>query len=204
VPESSTSGTPVTEPEVTSGDLPEGPVDQREKKEESFIRWLGELIVMVGLAFVLAMGIKTFVQPFVIPSGSMEPTLMIEDRVLVNKFLYRIGEPKQGDIVVFVSPSDKSIDYIKRVVAVGGQTVNVDDGRVSVDGKLLDEPYVNKEVVDHYSATGPVVVPAGQVFLMGDNRTNSRDSRYFGPRPVSELLGRAFAIYWPVGRLGTL
>jgi signal peptidase I len=160
---------------------------------------------MVALAFALAMVVKTFVvQPFVIPSGSMEPTLLIQDRVLVNKFIYRFTQPKQGDIVVFLSPADKSVDFIKRVIAVGGQTVDIDDGKVKVDGMLLDEPYVNKEVVDRYSAKSSITVPAGQVFLMGDNRTNSRDSRYFGPRPIGELLGRAFAVYWPIDRVGTL
>ncbi len=181
------------------------PHDTRKVAEESFLRWIGETILLVGLAFVLAMGIKTFVvQPFLIPSGSMEPTLQIGDRVLVNKFIYRFAQPKQGEVVVFISPDDKSTDFIKRVIAVGGQTVDIRDGMVSVDGKRLSEPYVNRQVVDHYNLDKAVKIPQGQVWLMGDNRTNSRDSRFFGPRPASELLGEAFVIYWPLGRIGTL
>jgi signal peptidase I len=200
---------PAYAPTDASGDADLGadglPAEEREVREESFLRWLGELVVLVALAFVLAMGIKTFVvQPFVIPSGSMEPTLQIQDRVLVNKFVYRFQKPQQGDVVVFLSPESNSIDYIKRVVAVGGQTVDIQNGVVRVDGKPLRETYVNHEVQDTYTSQQPIKVPADSVFLMGDNRTNSRDSRYFGPRPVSSLLGKAFFIYWPFNRLHTL
>jgi signal peptidase I len=195
----------VTDPEHTPAEPSVESPDIRKTAEESLLRWLGELIVLVVLAFVLAMGIKTFVvQPFVIPSGSMEPTLQINDRVLVNKFVYRFWQPTQGDVVVFISPDDKSTDFIKRVIAVAGQTVDINDGVVSIDGKPLPEPYVNKLVVDHYNSDKPVRVPRGQVWLMGDNRTNSRDSRFFGPRPVSELLGKAFLVYWPLDRIGPL
>lgn len=176
--------------------------DPRAEAEESFLRWLGELVVLVALAFILAMGIKTFVvQPFVIPSTSMVPTLEVGDRVLVNKFVYRFQQPKRGDVVVFTSPDDPGMDLIKRVVAVGGQTVEVRNGTVFVDDVALKEPYVNPRIRDTYSSREPVKVPAGYVWLMGDNRTNSRDSRYFGPQPNGNLLGRAFCIYWPVSRL---
>jgi signal peptidase I len=195
----------VTDPELTPAEPAAKPGDAHKVAEESFLRWIGETILLVGLAFVLALGIKTFVvQPFLIPSGSMEPTLQIGDRVLVNKFIYRFTQPKQGDVVVFISPDDKATDFIKRVIAVGGQTVDISDGLVSVDGKRLSEPYVNRQVVDHYNLDKAVKIPQGQVWLMGDNRTNSRDSRFFGPRPANELLGEAFVIYWPLGRIGTL
>jgi signal peptidase I len=174
------------------------------KKEEaqSFLRWVVEFVVLVGLAFALATGIKYWVvQPFYIPSTSMVPTLEIGDRVLVNKFIYRFQEPARGDVVVFVAPEDKNMDLIKRVIAVGGQTVSIDNGYVSVDGKRLDEPYVQDANRDTYTLPKPVRVPEGYVWVMGDNRANSSDSRVIGPQPVTGLLGKAFVIYWPVDRL---
>lgn len=175
---------------------------ERPSEKMSLGRWLGEFVLLVGLAWVLAFGIKTYVvQPFIIPSSSMEPTLLISDRVLVNKFIYRFRQPRQGDIVVFMSPQEGGLDLIKRVIAVGGQTVEIRDGMVSVDGEQLVEPYVNATNPDHYSADKPVKVPAGTIWVMGDNRANSKDSRYIGPQKVSNVLGEAFAIYWPLDRL---
>lgn len=178
------------------------PLDPQETQaEESYLRWLGEFVVLIALAFVLAMGIKTFiVQPFVIPSTSMVPTLEVGDRVLVNKFLFRFQPPARGEIVVFRSPEDPAMDLIKRVIAVGGETVELRNGVVLVDGRALKEPYVNPAVKDTYTSNAPTTVPPGYVWVMGDNRTNSRDSRYFGPQPVTSLLGRAFSIYWPIPR----
>lgn len=168
----------------------------------SFGRWVLELAVLLVLAWVLAWGIKTYVvQPFIIPSSSMEPTLMISDRVLVNRFIYRLTEPRPGDIVVFVSPEEGNLDLIKRVVAVGGETVDVRDGKVYVDGVPRVELFVNAAYPDHYDSDAPLKVPAGTVYVMGDNRANSKDSRYIGPQPVTRILGRAFAIYWPPSRL---
>ncbi len=165
-----------------------------------FRRLLVELLILVALAVVLALGLKAFVvQPFSIPSSSMSPTLEVGDRVLVNRFIYRFRQPRQGDIVVLTSPDEVAMDLIKRVIAVGGQTVEVSDGIVYVDGHALDEPYVNRQARD-FSNYGPVKIPPGYVWLMGDNRTNSRDSRIFGPQPVSHLLGEAFLIYWPLSR----
>lgn len=175
---------------------------RQESETMSFGRWVLELAVLLALAWVLAWGIKSYVvQPFIIPSSSMESTLMISDRVLVNRFIYRFTAPKPGDIVVFVSPEENNLDLIKRVVAVGGQTVDVRDGKVYVDGKLRVEPFVNTAYPDHYDSDAPLKVPAGSVYVMGDNRANSKDSRYIGPQPVTRILGRAFAIYWPVDRL---
>jgi signal peptidase I len=173
--------------------------------QESMLRSAGELVVIVVVAFLLASSIKAWlVQPFVIPSASMEPTLLVGDRVLVDKTAYRFGTPHVGDVVVFYSPEDQRIDYIKRVIAVEGQTVEVREGVVYVDGKARTEPFVNQAAKDAYTSTSPVIVPAGSVWVMGDNRANSRDSRVFGPRPVSDLLGKAFCIYWPIGHLRSL
>jgi signal peptidase I len=160
---------------------------------------------LVVVAWLIAQGIMTFVvQRYVIPSSSMEDTLQIGDSVLVNKLVYRFEDPKPGDVVVFVSPEDDRTDFIKRVIAVGGQTVDIRDGTVYVDGKARYEPYVNTRYPDEYVSDAPVRVPPRMVFVMGDNRANSRDSRFIGPQPVSKILGRAFAICWPLDRLGTL
>jgi signal peptidase I len=181
-----------------------GPVAKTDD-EQPFWRWLVEFVVLVGLAVLLAMGIKAWVvQPFFIPSGSMIHTLEINDRVLVNKFIYRFGAPKPGNVVVFagpVGPSGTDEDLIKRVIAVGGQTVDIRDGYVYVNGKKLDEPYVTPANRDKYTLPAPVKIPAGYIWVMGDNRGNSADSRVIGPQPVSRVLGQAFVIYWPIDRL---
>jgi signal peptidase I len=168
----------------------------------SFGRWVLELVLLVALAWVLALGVKTYVvQPFIIPSASMEPTLLVSDRVLVNKFVYRFSSPKPGDIVVFVSPEDGRTDLIKRVIAVAGQTVDIRGGIVSVDGVPLTEPYVSSAYPDRYDSDATITVPPSAIWVMGDNRPNSKDSRFIGPQPLSSVVGRAFAIYWPLDRL---
>lgn len=174
--------------------------------QTSTTRWLIETAVLVLLAFALAQGIKAFlVQPFMIPTGSMIPTIEIGDRVLADKTVYRfVREPEQGDIVVFDDPNGVHPQLIKRVIAVAGQTVDVADGQVVVDGEPLDEPYVHGKVTEPGSIELPTTVPDGSVWLMGDNRPESGDSRFFGPRPISTVRGRAFWTYWPLNRFGAL
>lgn len=188
---------------VTVPAQPSEPGEAEQEKETdkvSFWRWLSEAAILVALAFAIAFVIKVFViQPFYIPSGSMEPTLLPGDRVLVNKFIYRMREPKAGDIVVFEAPRDvEKRDFIKRVVAVEGQTVEIKDGKVYVDHKLVDESYLATSR-DH-SSFGPVTLADNTVFVMGDNRTNSSDSRVFGPFRRDRILGEAFVVYWPFTR----
>jgi signal peptidase I len=175
-------------------------------KDTSLVRWLAETALLVLLAFVLAQGIKTFlVQPFVIPTGSMIPTIEIGDRVLADKLVFRFfRDPQRGDIVVFDDPNGQHPQLIKRVIAVEGQTVDVRDGMVYVDGEPLDEPYTYSKPSDPGTVPLPVTVPEGSVWLMGDNRPESGDSRFFGPRPVDTVRGRAFWTYWPLGRFGSL
>lgn len=174
-------------------------------KPPSFLRWLGELVLMVVLAFALASGIRTFViQPYVIPTGSMIPTIEIGERVLANKFIYRFSTPKPGDIVVFDDPTGSVPTLIKRVIAVGGQTLDIREGAVWVDGKKLNEPYTYGKLTEPGDVAMPITIPAGQVFLMGDNRPNSHDARYFGPQPVSIIRGQAFLRYWPLKRVAKL
>jgi signal peptidase I len=177
-------------------------------KETSTVRWLIETAVLVGLAFLLAQGIKTYVvQPYIVPTGSMIPTIELRDRVLAEKISYRFRDPRQGEIVVFQNPDSSdpvAKILIKRVIAVGGQTVDLADGKVYVDGQPLAEPYVHGKVSDPGTVPMPVEVPTGYVWLMGDNRPNSGDSRFFGPQPVSAVDGRAFFTYWPPSRMGKL
>jgi len=164
-----------------------------------------EYLVILLVSFALVFG---FVRPFVveafwIPSGSMIPTLEINDRVLVNKFIYRFTEPKPGDVVVFSSVDDRNTDLIKRVVAVAGDRVSVRTGRLFIDGKPQREPFTNKKFPDR-SFSAPITVPKGHVFVMGDNRANSSDSRVFGPLPKKNIEGEAFLRFWPLDRIGPL
>jgi signal peptidase I len=162
-----------------------------------------EIVVIVAAAFVLALLIQQFVvKPFSIPSESMQPTLTKGDRVLVARFVYRFGEPKPGDVIVFHPPTSPKEEYIKRVVAVGGDRVSVHDGKLWINGKAMNESYINEKVM---VGTFPeITVPEGSVFAMGDNRNNSGDSRVFGPVPKSSILGKAFFLYWPLTRMGGL
>lgn len=197
------------------------------KKKHSFWR---ELPVLVVIAFVVALLIKTFLlQAFYIPSASMEPTLVEGDRVLVEKVSYRFGEPGRGQVVVFEKefatlapeeddpfwedigsalkglfgfPTGGTQDFIKRVMAVGGDTIEGREGRVYVNNELVDEPYLAAET--ETSPFGPVEVPDGMIFVMGDNRGNSDDSRAFGPIPVDEVVGHAFLLLWPPSDFSTL
>jgi signal peptidase I len=164
-----------------------------------------EFLVILLVSFALVFG---FVRPFVveafyIPSESMTPTLRVGDRVLVNKFIYRFKEPERGDIVVFESVEGGGEDLIKRVVGVPGDEISVRGGRLLVNGEPQRERYVNKKFPDT-SSSAPTTVPQDHVFVMGDNRANSRDSRYFGTVPEKKIEGEAFLRFWPPDRIGGL
>ena len=168
------------------------------------------VLVVVG-AVVAALLVKTFLfQAFRIPSESMVPTLLVGDRVLVNKLSYRLHEVHRGDVVVFSRPDQledpsgtEPEDLIKRVVAVAGDTVVARDGVLYVNNQPLVEPYV-QEGTGTFRLDEAVTVPEGQVFVMGDNRENSQDSRYFGPIPTESIIGRAFVRMFPFSRFGSL
>lgn len=176
-----------------------------------------EYIEAIAWAIILALIIRTFiVQAFRIPSGSMEDTLLVGDFLLANKFIYgakvpflnvrlpAIQKPKQGDIVIFKYPRDPSKDFIKRVVATQGQTVEIREKEVFVDGRKVLEPPKSKHIypdilpssISMRDNFGPVVVPSGCLFVMGDNRDNSQDSRYWGMLPFDNVKGKAMILYW--------
>jgi signal peptidase I len=181
---------------------PEGRPGRRSSRETGGFL---EFLVILVVAFVLVFG---FVRPFVleafyIPSESMVPTLLVGDRVFVNKFIYRFAEPERGDIVVFESVNGGEEELIKRIVAVPGDSVAVRGGVLSVNEEPQNEPYLNREFPDD-SFFGPTRLSEGEVFVMGDNRANSADSRVFGPLPVENIEGEAFMRFWPLSRIGTL
>jgi signal peptidase I len=183
-------------------------------------RWITELIVIV----IIVLLIRTFVaQAYNIPSGSMKPTLLVGDFILVNKLVYRFSEPQRGDIVVFKYPIDPNIDFIKRIVALPGEEVEVRNNQVFINGKPLplieagrgEENGVRKVIYEEVLPEGikhkvqfyedfpfskrdfgPVVVPPNHYFVMGDNRDNSEDSRYWGFVPRENIVGKAFVIYF--------
>lgn len=161
-------------------------------------------------AILVALIVKTvFVQAFRIPSESMDPTLIKGDRVLVNKLSYRLHDVNRGDVVVFDRPEnlpggpDDPQDLIKRVIGLPGDTLYARDGVVYVNDRPLDEPYL-PEGTSTVNMDQPVTVPEGQVWVMGDNRGNSQDSRVFGPIPEDSIVGRAFMLMWPLNRIGSL
>lgn len=166
--------------------------------------WWRETIETILWALVLALILRTFViQAFWIPSGSMIPTLEPGDRVLVLKFWYSLPklEPKRGQIVVFKYPVDPRRDFVKRVIGVPGDTVEIRNGTVFVNGAELFEPYVKNH--DSYNME-QIIVPDDKYFCLGDNRPNSQDGRFWGFVPRNFLRGPALFRYWPLSRFGTI
>lgn len=205
------------------------PVDETEQSpaEKPKRSFLSELPFLLLAALVVAVVIKTFIiQPFYIPSGSMIPTLLIDDRVMVSKISYIIGEPERGDVIVFENPYAPDIeesfpeavvrstlealgirtsandDLIKRIVGLGGETVEVSDNRVLIDGVPLDEPYLQTGVA--MGDFGPRTLAPDELFMMGDNRNESSDGRVFGPIPADDVIGKAVFRIWPLDRLGAV
>ena len=189
----------------------------------SLRRGLAELPLLALIALVVAFVLKTFVaQAYYIPSSSMEPQLHIGDRVIVSKLSYDLHDPHRGDIIVFPSPEDHSVDdsplpirvvrgifegvglakpekeiLIKRIIGLPGEVVEAHDGHVFINGRQLFEPYLPKAVgTDTF---GPTTVPKGSLWVMGDNRGNSRDSRFIGAIKESDVIGRAILKVWPPG-----
>ena len=205
-----------TDPAVTNGQ-PAGTLIDIPRRRKSVLR---EYVEAIAIAVLLALVIRTLiVQAFTIPSGSMMDTLLIGDYILVNKFLYgpelpvtdyrlpALHPPRRGDIIVFKYPQDEKRDFIKRIIGTPGDTVQVRGQQVLINGQPLEEPYVrrNPSSLPHTSsptfcgyayACEPLVVPPDSYFVMGDNRDNSQDSRYWGFVKRDKIKGKAFLIYW--------
>jgi signal peptidase I len=222
---------PVKPPAGPPVDPPTGQDGEDDGKQQpGALAVIRETVVLVALAILLAVVFKTFlVAAFYIPSGSMESTLNVSDRVLVEKVSYRFGDVQNGDVVVFVHddpglepagpsnpiarffsslgqaiglvpPSDR--DFIKRVVGVPGDEIDCSDGRLVRNGKPVDEPYLDPGVTTEGCKT--TTVQPGQLYVMGDNRSNSQDSRSFGVIDRSDVVGRAFVRIWPLTHVGWL
>lgn len=206
---------------------------ERHDHPDAAWRFLRELGILTISALVIAVVIKSFlIQAFYIPSGSMIPTLVKDDRILVNRLAYRFGDIERGDIIVFADPTptpqDQGFldgvvhwlgqgigvvrpaddDFIKRVIALPGETWEIREGVTYVNGTRIDEPWVNAADPDTRSF-GPETVPDGMLFVMGDNRNHSGDSRFQPPGglgyiPIDKVIGQAFVIIWPPSRMGWL
>jgi signal peptidase I len=215
----------------------EGPTSVKRAEErgeaKSKTNSIVELIVIVLVAVGLALAIQAFIiKPYRIPSGSMEPTLKIGQRVLVNRIGMHINGPHVGEIVVFHPPKDAeqqvcgpaphmvtpggaacdapepeeaSVNFIKRIVAGPGDTMYIKEGHAYVNGKRESDSYIDPcDGASECNFPKPIKIPAGHWFMMGDNRGESDDSRFWGPVPASWIIGGAFATYWPPDRIGTL
>jgi signal peptidase I len=177
------------------------------ERKKSLLR---EYLEAAAIAVLLALFIRAFVvQAFKIPSGSMEPTLLVGDHILVNKFIYGIkvpfinktvlpiGDPKRGDIIVFIYPLDRKKDFIKRVIGLPGDEIRIANNRIHINGIPYDDPHgVYGDTGGENKNLGPFEVPEESLFVMGDNRDHSYDSRYWGFVPMESLKGKAMIIYW--------
>ncbi|HHU86985.1 MAG: signal peptidase I [Pelotomaculaceae bacterium] len=165
--------------------------------------FFGEIIESVAIAVILAVVIRLFIlEPFYIPSGSMEPNLKENDRIIVSKLNYHFQEPERGDIVVFKYPRDPKRNFVKRLIASGGETVALKDSRLYINGEVVPENYLPGGL--RFADFGPVKVPEGHYLMLGDNRNNSDDSRVWGFLSEDLIIGEAVVIYWPPDRIGTM
>ena len=170
---------------------------------------LRENLILITIALVLAFLIRTFIaEPRYIPSDSMLPTLHTGDRLVIEKISYRFNSPKFGDIVVFQPPEElqrrgypPDQAFIKRIIGTPGDTLKIDGGKVYINNKILQEDYIKEPPLQPFS---PIKVPPNQYFMMGDNRNDSNDSRYWGFLPKQNMIGKATFRFWPFDRVGTI
>jgi signal peptidase I len=222
----------IGDPPVPPPSIPPPPIEPpqpRLTRRQRFRAWrfapVVEVVVTIALALVLAEGVQAaVVKPFVIPSPSMEPTLVPSQRVLVNRLAYAFGSPARGDIVVFHPPNlqtcpvtvpsnepcphsstaPASIYYVKRVIGLPGERISIRNGHPVINGhELTHEPYIAAcGSAPECNMSHTIVIPKGDYFMMGDNRGDSDDSRFWGPIPASWIVGEVFATYWPPDRIG--
>src|SRR5947209_4919360 len=190
---------------VGNGESPAGPKLQIGNSARHLLRsevrvWARDLLIAVGLALVI---IIFLYQPVKVEGTSMAPLLSDQERIFINKFVYRFASIHRGDVVVFWYPLDRSKSFIKRVIGLPGEEVEIRQGMLYVDGQAIAEPYVPPQYED-ISDFGPVRVPDDSYFVMGDHRISSNDSRVFGPVASRYIYGRAAFAYWPVDHFGSL
>jgi len=205
------NGDPLIDVQAPDGAGPEGTLDaeaEAAQKRRRRWRWVIEWGAVLLVALGVAVAVRAFVvQTFFIPSASMEPTLLVGDRILVDKLSYHLHGVGRGDIVVFGRPPREPAtpgvtDLVKRVIGLPGDTISSPDGRVWIDGKPLKEPWLPKGTVT--TGIKPQKIPPNEYFVMGDNRGDSQDSRFFGPISKSLIVGRVFFRIWPISRIGFL
>ena len=177
-------------------------------KENTKSNSLGEeakdWVISIFAAVIMALLIRTFiVELYIVDGPSMRPTLQHEERLVVNKFIYKIRNPEKGEILIFKYPRDTSRDFIKRVIATGGDTIEIKEGRVYVNDQMLKEDYILEKTRTEYPK---VTIPEGTVFVMGDNRNNSDDSRFadVGFVPLDLIKGKAVVVFWPLDNIQSL
>lgn len=171
-----------------------------------FKKILKEILFILCLTIIFTFLLQKFIiETRYIPTASMVPTIQVNQRIIVNKFIYRFGEPSRGDVIVFSPPldnNDTEKDYIKRVVGVSGDRVEIKDGKLFINNKEQVEPYIFEEVNYNY---GPVEIPEGCLFVLGDNRNKSYDSHLWNQwLKVEDVKGKAFFTYWPLNKLGLI
>lgn len=192
---------------VVDGDQQARDDAEKKPRRQSTTRSLIEWVCVIGGALAIALLLRTFViGTYYIPSESMEPTLQVGDRVFVNQLSYKWGDVKHGQVIVFDRPGGPGRDgidvLIKRVIGIPGDVIEGREGAVYRNAEKVDEGYLPDGTFT--SDFGPVTVGEGQLWMMGDNRTNSEDSRVFGTIPIDSVVGRAFVIFWPPGDIGWL
>ena len=191
-------------------------IEDNKSKKEKIKSKVQEYIEAIIIAILIALVIRTFaIQAFKIPSRSMVPTLLVGDQILVNKFIYGVKipylrkmiipvtNPERGDIVVFIYPNDRSKDFIKRVIGIAGDKIEIKNKRIFINNKEYSDSYgvysdnlIYPGVIQPRDNFGPVTVPQNSLFVMGDNRDESSDSRYWGFVDIKDVEGKAFIIYW--------
>jgi len=171
-----------------------------DEARSSSVRWLREILVSLAISIFI---IVFLYQPVKVEGTSMMPALADQERIFINKFAYRLGEIERGDVVVFRYPGDTSKNYIKRIIGIPGDRVEILRGTVFVNGRRLEESYVPVQYRDERTMSG-IVVPAGEYFVLGDHRNLSSDSRDFGPIDRDAIFGKAVFAYWPTGMIGKL
>ncbi|MBP1761614.1 MAG: Signal peptidase [Firmicutes bacterium] len=164
-----------------------------------------EIMSIIVIAFILSMALRTWViEGRIVPTGSMLPTIQLQDRLMVNKLIYHFRDPRRGEVVVFRPPDalHAKDDYVKRVVGLPGDKIEIRNGQLYIDDQTQDEPYIAESMEYNF---GPVVVPKNSYFMMGDNRNHSFDSHQWGVWLTRDhLIGKAFVIYWPISQIGLL